>query len=259
MIPTPIKTEILKRIQQAETEHNVRVLYAIESGSRAWGFASVNSDYDVRFIYAHPQDWYLSINVENHRDVIEYPIVDEIDINGWDIRKALRLLRKSNPSIVEWLHSPLVYIDDGHFATQTRALLATTYSINRGIYHYYSMAKTTYRTHLCDENVLLKKYFYALRPLFAVHWLERYQQVPPVEFAQLRQVLHENTALNTAIDELLARKKASIEKEFIPTVPVLNAYIEAELNRLSDYKAQAATPQSDLNDLNKLFQHCIDF
>jgi len=110
LIDKEVHEEILKRIKAAEEEHDVKVLFAIESGSRAWGFASPNSDYDVRFIYAHKKDWYLDINVEYKRDVIEYPIVDEIDINGWDIRKALMLFWKSNPAFVEWIQSPIVYI-----------------------------------------------------------------------------------------------------------------------------------------------------
>ncbi|WP_345842527.1 nucleotidyltransferase domain-containing protein [Shewanella algae] len=91
MIDKTVREEILSWIKRAEKEHGVRVLYAIESGSRAWGFESPNSDYDVRFIYVHPKDWYLAVDLEDKRDVIEYPIVDEIDINGWDLRKALKL------------------------------------------------------------------------------------------------------------------------------------------------------------------------
>nr|WP_220359457.1 nucleotidyltransferase domain-containing protein [Alkalilimnicola ehrlichii] len=138
-----IRKEILARIEQAEKEHEVKVLYAIESGSRAWGFASPNSDYDVRFIYAHPKDWYVAVDLEEKRDVIEYPIVDEIDINGWDIRKALRLFAKSNPAFVEWLQSPIVYIEHGAFAQRARQLLQEVYSVEKGIYHYRSMAKRT--------------------------------------------------------------------------------------------------------------------
>lgn len=111
MIEQVVKEEILSRIEKAEKEHGVRVLYAVESGSRAWGFESPNSDYDIRFIYAHPKDWYVAVDLEDKRDVIEYPIVDEIDINGWDIRKALKLFSKSNPAFVEWLQSPIVYIE----------------------------------------------------------------------------------------------------------------------------------------------------
>ena len=133
MIEESIKLEIMKRIRGAETEHGVNVLYAVESGSRAWGFASPNSDYDVRFIYAHPKDWYVAVDLEEKRDVIEYDIVDEIDINGWDIRKALRLFWKSNPAFVEWLQSPIIYVERGGFAKQARGLMKDIYSVEKGI------------------------------------------------------------------------------------------------------------------------------
>ena len=113
VIPAPARTEIQSRLRRAETEHEVRVLLAIESGSRAWGFASPDSDFDARFIYVNRMDWYLSIGLEEQRDVIEYPIVDEMDINGWDLRKALRLFRGSNPGFVEWIQSPIVYESRG--------------------------------------------------------------------------------------------------------------------------------------------------
>ena len=104
-----MEKEILKRIAEVEATENVTIFYACESGSRAWGFPSADSDYDVRFIYLRKPDWYLSIDVEDKRDVIERPINDELDISGWDLRKALKLLWKSNPPLLEWLVSPIVY------------------------------------------------------------------------------------------------------------------------------------------------------
>src|SRR6186997_1931414 len=106
-----------------EREEWVRICLAVESGSRAWGFASTDSDYDVRFVYAHPRDWYLSIDLESRRDVIERPLTDEVDLAGWDVRKAMGLFAKSNPPLLEWLDSPIVYADDGRFAAALRGLL----------------------------------------------------------------------------------------------------------------------------------------
>lgn len=174
MIPEPVRSEILRRIQGAEREHGVRVLLAVESGSRAWGFESPNSDYDVRFIYAHEVVWYLSVDLESKRDVIEYPIVDDIDLNGWDVRKALRLFARSNPAFVEWIQSPIVYMERGGFAASVRNLLPAVYSCISGVHHYRSMAQTNYRGYLKAGLVPLKKYFYVLRPLLSVRWLERH-------------------------------------------------------------------------------------
>jgi uncharacterized protein len=244
--------EILQRLQHAEQQHNVRILYAIESGSRAWGFHSPDSDYDVRFVYIRPQDWYLSIDVEDRRDVIEYPIVDEIDINGWDLRKALRLQAKSNPAIVEWLHSPIVYCEQGDYAQQARQLLSQHYNKARGFYHYRSTASSNFQQFLQGEQVKLKKYLYVLRPLLAVRWIEQFGGVAPIEFEHLRQVLND-APVQQAIDALLLQKRQHGEAEAQPAVPVLQQWIKAELARL-----QHVVPAQDMElvalaNLNQLF------
>ena len=258
MISKPIKKEILNRISKAEKEHNVRVLYAIESGSRAWGFESPNSDYDVRFIYAHPKNWYMAVDLEEKRDVIEYEIVDEIDINGWDVRKSLRLFWKSNPAFVEWLQSPIVYVDDQHFAKNARELLERVYSIEKGIHHYRSMAKTNYRGYLREPLVPLKKYFYVLRPLLSIRWLEKYRTPAPIEFDRLRQLVKDDAILSSEISNLLVRKKACLEKEVAPSIPVLNAFIEAELGRLENFDGKPERDDDGMTELNGLF-HSVFF
>lgn len=116
-----IRAEILRRLRAAEVEHGVRIVYACESGSRAWGFASPDSDYDVRFLYVREADWYLSFDVERRRDVIEYPITDEIDCGGWDLRKALYLLTRTSGALMEWLNSPVRYIEEGPCARSRRS------------------------------------------------------------------------------------------------------------------------------------------
>ncbi|WP_232824698.1 nucleotidyltransferase domain-containing protein [Algibacillus agarilyticus] len=270
-INTAVKQEIMERIKQAEIEHGVKVLYAIESGSRAWGFSSPNSDYDVRFVYAHPKDWYLSVNLEDKRDVIEYPITDEIDINGWDIRKALKLFYKSNPTIIEWLYSPIIYIDNNHFAQQLRQLVNPVYSPSKGIYHYRNMANSNYRAVNKDERVPLKKYFYILRALLSVQWIEKFQSPAPVEFEKLRTLLaddHGNNCegnnqsnnnevdkneLNTTISHLLNRKQISEEVALIPTIPIMNQFIETELNRLKIYQGKQVDKTIRFDELNTLF------
>ena len=257
VIPESTRKEIMRRIRAAEVEHNVRILYAVESGSRAWGFASANSDFDVRFIYAHPQDWYLSVDLEDKRDVIEYPIVDEIDINGWDIRKALKLFWKSNPAFIEWIQSPIVYVDDGHFAKAARQMLTDVASSHRGIYHYRHMAKGNFREYLKRDKVPLKKYFYVLRPLLAIQWLEKYDRPAPIEFETLRELIADNIELNHAISELLHKKRNSQEKEYAPAVPILNEFIQAELDRLEKYSGQPQGRKASFEPLNELFKTAI--
>jgi len=233
MIEPHVRDEILARLARAEHEHEVRILLAVESGSRAWGFASPNSDYDARFIYVHRPEWYLSVGLEEQRDVIEYPIVDDLDINGWDLRKALRLYWKSNPSFVEWIQSPLVYLQRGSFHDDSRALMRDVYSVESGMYHYRSMAKTNFRGYLQNDLVPLKKYFYVLRPLLAVRWLERFGAPAPIEFDRLLAMV-DDRALLDAIDVLLAQKRASLELDLSPQVPVIRDFIVRELARLDD-------------------------
>jgi len=257
-IDEDVQKEILRRIKEAEAEHGVKILYAIESGSRAWGFESPNSDFDVRFIYAHPKDWYLAVNLEDKRDVIEYPIVDEIDINGWDIRKALKLFWKSNPAIVEWLQSPIVYVDDNHFAAKARDLITNVYSNAKGIYHYRSMAKTNYRGYLKSDMVPLKKYFYVLRPLLAIKWIEKYNEPAPIVFDQLRELVADDKLLDAEISNLLERKRISLEKEVAPAIPVLNKFIEAELERLESYGDKSNERTVGFDALNKLFLEVLE-
>lgn len=257
MIPLTIHQEILRRLEAAEREHGVRILLAIESGSRAWGFASANSDYDVRFIYAHPRDWYLAVDLEDRRDVIEYPIVDDIDLNGWDLRKALRLFARSNPAFVEWLQSPIRYIVNGGFAAGAAALLDSVYTPEKGVYHYRSMAKTNYREYFGGETVPLKKYFYVLRPLLAVRWIEAHREAPPIEFEKLLAMV-DDADLLTVIRTLLARKRVSVEKELIPPVRRLNDFIEAELVRLEGFRAGQPLKKAGMRQLNELFQSVLD-
>src|SRR6266540_3954918 len=118
-----ISEQVDRRLDEIEANHDVRVAFCCESGSRAWGFASTDSDYDVRFIYVRRPEWYLSIDLEERRDVIETPIEGVWDVNGWDLRKALRLLRKSNPPLFEWLQSPIVYRERSSVAAQMRSIL----------------------------------------------------------------------------------------------------------------------------------------
>lgn len=257
MIAEDIRVEIMRRLAAAEEKEGVRILMAIESGSRAWGFASPNSDFDVRFIYARPQEWYLAVDLEDQRDVIEYPIVDDIDLNGWDVRKALQLFWRSNPAVIEWIQSPIQYIEKGGFKTGILALLDSVYTLEKGIYHYRSMAKTNYRGYLMADMVPLKKYFYVLRPLLATRWIETYRTAPPIEFAALLHLLPKEEGLLEEIHLLLERKKVALEKELAPRIDKLNTFIESELARLENFSTEREQKAGGMHDLNRLFQQVL--
>ncbi|CUS05548.1 conserved protein of unknown function [Candidatus Promineifilum breve] len=245
MIPTTIRAKIIDRLRAAEATHGVRVLLAVESGSRAWGFASADSDFDVRFIYARPQEWYLSVGLEEQRDVIEQAIVDDIDLSGWDVRKALRLFWKSNPPFAEWLQSPIVYVESGDFAAQCRALLPRVYSSAAGFHHYRNTARTNAAGSLVDGHVSLKKSFYALRALLAIRWLEQYDSAPPMEFGGLLPLIGDNAPLSAAIEALLERKRRTNESDQEPLDETVAAFIRSELRRV-DGLTPATAPREDV-------------
>ncbi|CAM3516797.1 MULTISPECIES: nucleotidyltransferase domain-containing protein [Saccharibacillus] len=223
-----IRTEIQAELSRIEREEKVRILYACESGSRAWGFPSQDSDYDVRFLYVREPDWYLSIF--ERRDVIERPISDLLDVNGWDLRKALRLFRKSNPPLLEWLQSPIVYRELPEAAAQIRDLAGPSFSPKACMFHYLHMARGNYRDYLQGETVRSKKYFYVLRPLLACAWIERYNELPPMTFDTLKGTLLATGELKTAVEQLLERKKSGIELKEEPRIEVINQYLETQIH-----------------------------
>jgi hypothetical protein len=233
--------EIDQQLTAIEQTHGVRILYACESGSRAWGFASPDSDYDVRFIYLQPRENYLGIY--DRRDVIEVPVNTVLDINGWDIRKALQLFYKSNGALYEWLQSPIVYKHETGFAAELRGLMTNYFSHRSGCHHYLSMTRNTFENDLQGSEVKLKKYFYALRPALACRWILEKKSVPPMEFHQLRTLVRD-AGWQQVVDDLLQQKKATGEKESIQPVPLLQEWIA---ETLEECKPQAdALPASSL-------------
>jgi uncharacterized protein len=249
-----VKDEIIAELDAIERDHAVRVLYCCESGSRAWGFESVDSDYDPRFIYVHPQNWYLSI--EQGRDVIERQAPGDLDLAGWELAKALRLFRKSNPPMMEWLASPLVYRSDDTFMFELRELLPVYYSPDRCFMHYRSMAVGNYRTYLKGEVVRLKKYLYVLRPVLGCLWIERGMGPVPVQFVEKLDALFPSGALREEIDELIRIKMSGGELDEGKRNDVISGFLERELERLEGLSLRGAD-LPDPEPLNDLFRRTI--
>ena len=258
-----MREQILSALKEIENEHNVSILFACESGSRAWGFASQDSDYDVRFIYKHSRDWYLSI--DQGRDVIERQLPGDLDVSGWELRKALRLYRKSNPPLLEWLRSPIIYKSDEQFLDQLRAvqwepLLQSGwgFSPHRCLRHYYSMARGNVRNYFDGEEVPLKKYLYVLRPLLACNWIEQRSTLPPVPFRELLDAMIDDAFLRKEIDDLLSKKQAGTELGTAQRIESIHKYVETEMVRLG---AGDRLPDAQplLENLNDLFLRQIGF
>lgn len=224
-----MRNKIISKLEKIEKTYNVKVLYACESGSRAWGFESKDSDFDVRFIYMHDIRHYLDI--QGKRDVIELPINGILDINGWDLKKTLNLLKKSNPTLIEWLHSPIIYKKDDEILAKLRKLAKDFYKPKSCYYHYINMANNNYRQYLKNDMANVKKYLYVLRPLLAVRWIERYNLAPPTEFEKLFIAIKENEKLLEMIKNFVAQKRQGFESKFVPRVQIFNDFIENEFKR----------------------------
>lgn len=245
-----MNTIILQKLSEIEQTHQVTILYACESGSRAWGFASPDSDYDVRFIYTHNKDFYLSI--DEQRDVIELPINELLDINGWELRKALRLFRKSNAPIYEWLQSPIVYQVNDDFLTSMRSLFAEYFSSRAMMHHYISMAKTVFENDLSGSEVRLKKYFYALRPVLACRWIADTGTVPPMEFSKLRILM--DSSFTSITNELLNTKAQVDERYTIKSIDALNRFIEDQIRYCEQTVPQRIQSGESSDSLNTIFR-----
>ncbi|AZK61226.1 nucleotidyltransferase domain-containing protein [Pectobacterium versatile] len=242
-VDAAMRTRIKLVLQDVEERYQVKVLYACESGSRGWGFSSPDSDYDVRFLYVHQPEWYL--RVEPQRDVIELPIDDELDVCGWEWRKALGLLKRANPTLIEWLDSPVVYQEDRNATSELRAAVPMWFSPSKARWHYLSMARKNFRGYLQDETVRLKKYFYVLRPLLAVRWIEAGKGMPPMRFSQLLAETVDDPHLLAEIHQLLEIKQRSGEAEYGPRREVIHAFITQMLN---DADSPAMLPDSKAAD-----------
>jgi len=249
-----MKETILQKLTELERSENIKILYACESGSRAWGFASPDSDFDVRFIYARNVNYYLSI--AEMPDVVGLPVNEVLDIGGWDLKKALKLFLKSNGPLYEWLQSPIVYRQDNTFTNELRGLMPAYFSLRSGGNHYLSMANNTLRADLQSDIVKLKRYFYALRPALACQWIVEKQTVPPMEFHKLRILITDNS-VQKSIDELLEQKKDADEKAFITPVALLNEWLTDTLNNCREQTPLLPSEKQEADDLNVVFRKYI--
>lgn len=269
-----IQKEIQDNLNQIEEQYDVKILLAVESGSRAWGFASADSDYDVRFIYVHRPEEYLRI--DPMKDVIEWQFDEVLDINGWDLRKALLAFAKGNPNVMEWVNSPIIYRKSKHWDVLSEAAMHY-FSEKSALCHYYGTANSTLKGHLTGDRIRYKKYFYALRPLLCCRWIEKYHTAPPMEFAKLLTLFEDcdrdrdgpligdydgddtlTEDLYNGIQDLLVRKAVTEEKDLNPQMPVIIDFIQSECARqkqLSD--AAPDDHRHDYGELNEAFRNLL--
>lgn len=216
---------IKEKLIEIEKMENIRILHCVESGSRAWGFPSPDSDYDVRFIYTRPKEYYLRL--DKTRDVIEWQLDETLDINGWDLQKMLRLLHGSNPTVFEWKNSPIIYKTSDEWNCISK-VIDDYFNAKSGIYHYLNMARTNYREYLKGDMVRLKKYFYVLRPLLACEYIRENHKSPPMLFNDLLCYL--DGEVKDEVLKLLELKMSSSELGEGKIVTSINEYIEDKIS-----------------------------
>lgn len=245
-----MKDKILEKLSEIEKFEGVKIIHAVESGSRAWGFASPDSDYDVRFIYVREKDYYLQLN--EYSDVINYQLNDVYDINGWDVIKALRLLKKSNPTLFEWNNSPIVYKTTADWQ-KISSVINEFFVKKSGVYHYLNMAKSNNREFLKGETVKLKKYFYVIRPILACKWILSEGTPPPMPFKTLvdRFLTGE---VKAEVISLYNKKINSVELSTGKRIGLLNEYIDSELLNLeNEVKNLKDSEEESYSKLNNMF------
>ena len=249
-----MKEIIAEKLSAMEQNENIRVIHAVESGSRAWGFASPDADYDVRFIYVRPKEFYLRL--DKTRDVIEWQLDKTFDINGWDLQKALRLLHSSNPTLFEWNSSPIVYKTTDEWMS-VRKEIGNYFLAKPGLYHYLNTATGNYREYLKGDIVRLKKYFYVIRPILVCKWILDKKCPPPMLFSELVEAVLEAEMYPT-IARLLEQKANTPEMGTGKRIDKLNDYIDANLISLkATIDAMPGEHKADWNRLNELFLSII--
>lgn len=249
-----IEDRIKAKLREIEHEKNVRIIYACESGSRAWGFPSTDSDYDVRFIYVHPTPWYLGITQK--RDVIEVPVDRVLDINGWDIKKVMILLRKSNGPLLEWLTSPVVYSEEPQALKSIKEILPRTFLAKTACWHYLSMARGMMETINFAEQPRIKTYLYALRSVLCCLWIIKMRIQPPVLFKVMVDHPLTDHRVKEQIERLIGKRAKGGEKDTLGRIAGIDAFLTETMAEI-EMNVPENTPVPDVEVYDRVFQEIL--
>ena len=244
---------IKEKLVDIEREHDIKILYACEAGSRAWGFPSPDSDYDVRFIYLDKVEKHVSLF--NHPDTIELPINNNLDIGGWELRKALGLLQKSNAPLLEWIQSPIVYRDGGQFLQEFRKHAEAYYSPIATMHHYLSMARKYWDACMAGSEVKLKTYFYAIRTAVACKWILTRQQMPHMELGRMLEVVDE--AAHNQIVDLVDKKAKEDERTLHKRIDAIDQFIVKTLAEAEQQVLNLSAGKGNANTLDQFYRQTV--
>lgn len=250
-----MKEKILDFLGQIERDKKIKILYAAESGSRAWGFPSPDSDYDIRFIYQHEKDWYLTINEK--KDQITIMPDHLLDGNGWDLRKFLRLLYKSNATPFEWLNSPIIYREEPSFTKSLKPLVKKYFQPKSLMFHYLGIATSMLEKEFTSKQVKIKKYFYVLRPVLSAYYISKFDRPAPVDFHQLLSVIKTDKEVYQAILKLLKEKETAVEGQLVPRVPTIDTFVDRQLQQLTVLARDKSKLPVSWDDLNEFYKNYL--
>ncbi|OBS14346.1 nucleotidyltransferase [Elizabethkingia miricola] len=247
-----MKTKIIEKLRETEAKYNIEILLAVESGSRAWDFASPDSDYDIRFIYRHSKDWYLT--PWDKDETITFMTEDDLDGSGWDLHKTFHLLLKSNAALLSWFYSPIVYIENKSFTKLFEPLVDQCFSPIAVSFHYLSMSKK-YLESCRNGEVKLKSYFYCLRTALSGKWITEKKTVPPVLFGDL--LVLADSAIRTKIENLIALKATKGESYFHPNDWELFEFMERQISENEEKAKSLSGSKADKAQMEKVFREII--
>ncbi|MBO4451332.1 MAG: nucleotidyltransferase domain-containing protein [Bacteroidaceae bacterium] len=236
--------EMINHLHSVEQEYSVKILLAVESGSRAWGFESKNSDWDVRFIYVQKPQWYFTI--EPQRDVIEI-MDDPFDLVGWELRKALALLKRNNPSLLEWINSPIVYYADEEFLGHVRSIATQFFNPIASMYHYNHMYIKHDERYLQRKDCSMKRFLYYLRGILSCKWIEENKTLPPVAFDKLVAATVEDSEMEARISTLVQLKKDGKEHDLQVVDKDLMDYAHNLANYYTEHISAFRPNQNDVS------------
>jgi predicted nucleotidyltransferase len=248
-----VHTVIVGHLENLMQQYSCRLLFAGESGSRAWGLQSTDSDYDVRFIYAHPAQWYFSI--EDRHETIETVFPDDIDIAGYELRKALRLFSTCNLPLNEQITCPVFYGGEPAFLERLRALIPVYFNRNRALLHYTNIAAQA-MPQIQGLAIGLHRVFYIIRPLLACEWIADQSSMPPTEFQKLLDADYLTLPLLNEVTEIMQRKAIAVmvDRESLQLSKDLLYWMTESLNRHQESlrllpPSPVAVPLEPLNEL----------
>lgn len=235
-------------LSKIEERKKVKILYACETGSRAWGFPSPDSDYDVRFIYMHERDWYLSLS--ERKDTVEH-MDGDLDVTGWDLRKCLTLLKKSNAPLIERFQSPIEYYSKPGFKDEFKTLIEQYYSPTAVFFHHYSLAIKFWADIEDADEFKLKSWFYLVRSLLSCNWIVKDKSVLPMDIEGL--MLYVSEEIRVELRKLIELKLTVGEKYLNSKDAGLNDWIVNMFESLEATKHNLGVNRNDMQLLNKFF------